>query len=377
MKHIKVSFPNLDGLRFFCFLGVFFYHSFATTYPSVAESKLYGFIKKILFHNGNLGVNFFFVLSGFLITYLLLSEKKSYGTIKVGNFYVRRILRIWPLFFFCVLFGFYLFPFIKSYMGEVPNETADISYYLVFLNNFDFINKGIPDSSVLGVLWSVAIEEQFYLLWPLFLTIIPFKYYRYFFTLIIIGSFIFRYIHANEPRILELHTISCISDMTVGGLLAVVTFQEERFKQKINTMPLVVWVLLYLLTAIIILFRQHIFTGNSLFLAADRLIISILFGFIILEQNFAGKSFYKMSNFKTVTKLGIYTYGLYCLHMIAILITAKGLSYLGWNRNVYQVIFLEGSVSLVIAVGIALFSYHFYEKPFLKLKGRFSRVTRF
>src|SRR5690606_19427107 len=112
-----------------------------------------------LFGNGNLGVNFFFVLSGFLITYLLLIEMQLRGRINIGSFYIRRALRIWPLFYFCVAFGFIAFPFFKSMLGEIPNESANVVSYLFFLNNFDFI-KNPPDSSVLSVLWSVAIEEQ-------------------------------------------------------------------------------------------------------------------------------------------------------------------------------------------------------------------------
>ena len=118
-KKTKIFFPNLDGLRFFCFVSVFFFHSFATRFASIKENGLYHFVKGVLASNGNLGVNFFFVLSGFLITYLLFAEKEKYKKISVGNFYIRRILRIWPLFYFCVFFGFVIFPILKRALGEV------------------------------------------------------------------------------------------------------------------------------------------------------------------------------------------------------------------------------------------------------------------
>ena len=70
-KTNKVFFPNLDGLRFFCFLSVFFFHSFATKYEYIKQKRALSFYKGFLASNGDLGVNFFFVLSGFLITYLL------------------------------------------------------------------------------------------------------------------------------------------------------------------------------------------------------------------------------------------------------------------------------------------------------------------
>jgi peptidoglycan/LPS O-acetylase OafA/YrhL len=78
-----------------------------------------------------------------------------------------------------------------------------------------------------------------------------------------------------------------------------------------------------------------------------------------------------MSQFKFISKLGTYTYGLYCLHMIGILIAAEGLALAGLNRNVYQVIFLEGAISLSITFLLAFLSYHFYERKFLSLKDKF------
>ncbi|GIV43810.1 MAG: hypothetical protein KatS3mg035_0933 [Bacteroidia bacterium] len=105
----KIYFENLDGLRFLCFLSVFFFHSFHTDFDYIKTNYIYHFIKRDLFGNGNLGVNFFFVLSGFLITYLLIEEKKLNGKINILKFWIRRILRIWPLFYLCVIIGFFHF----------------------------------------------------------------------------------------------------------------------------------------------------------------------------------------------------------------------------------------------------------------------------
>ena len=84
MNYKKIYFENLDGLRFLCFLSVFFFHSFHTENVLIKSSKFYLFFEKHLFGNGNLGVNFFFVLSGFLITYLLIEEKKLNGQIDIN-----------------------------------------------------------------------------------------------------------------------------------------------------------------------------------------------------------------------------------------------------------------------------------------------------
>ena len=92
----KVFFPNLEGLRFFAFFVVFINHAFASL-GYYNPSKTFVFVRTHFLLNGNLGVSFFFVLSGFLITYLLLKEKELTGKINIKNFYLRRVLRIWPL----------------------------------------------------------------------------------------------------------------------------------------------------------------------------------------------------------------------------------------------------------------------------------------
>lgn len=371
----KIFFPNLDGLRFFCFLSVFLYHSFATEYASIKETELYYWLKNVLASNGNLGVNFFFVLSGFLISYLLLVEKQNFGQIKVGNFYIRRALRIWPLFYFCVFFGFVLFPRLKEMMGQIPNETAQLPYYLSFLNNFDFIKNGLPDASVLGVLWSVAIEEQFYFFWPLLIYLFPAPYYARLFVAIVIGSFVFRYVQAENGLILEMHTLACISDLTIGAIAALAVFRSKNFLTWVENAPKWIWGILYFLVIACYFFRQAIFDHGPFLLAFDRLFIAILFAMVILEQNFAQHSLFKLSQYKLISQLGTYAYGLYCLHMIAILMVAKGLATLGWNKNVYQLVFLEGGLSLLLTISLALTSYYFFESKFLKLKDRFARIT--
>jgi len=373
-KGNKVFFPNLDGLRFVCFLSVFLFHSFATNYQYIKDSGLYHFVKGVLVANGNLGVNFFFVLSGFLITYLLFAEKEKYKKISIRNFYVRRVLRIWPLFYFCVFFGFVIFPVLKTAFGEVPSETARPLFYLTFLNNIDVIKKGLPDSSVLGILWSVAVEEQFYLVWPVLLALIPRTRIRYVFIFIILSTLCFRIYYHNNPAVLEHHTFSCISDMAVGGYFAYLAFYNKSFLERLRMKRVTWWIVLYTAIAAVVLFRKMIFQGSALLTGLDRLVISVLFGLVIMEQNYARGSFYKMANNRFFSRWGVYTYGLYCLHMIGLLIADKALAFAGLNKNVYEVIFLGGTVSLLITLLLAYTSYHLYEKRFLNLKERFALI---
>ena len=226
-------FENLDGLRFFCFLSVFFFHSFITDDAVIKSSFIYHFFKITIFGNGFLGVNFFFVLSGFLITYLLIKEKKTNNNIQIVRFWIRRILRIWPLYFACILYGFVIFPYIKMLTGGIPNETANIWYYISFMSNFDHIHKGLPDAAGLGVLWSVSVEEQFYLTWPVILSFFAVKKFWIPLLIILISSLVFRAIN-DVPILHEMHTLSCIGDMALGGIGAWLILESVYFKNKIE-----------------------------------------------------------------------------------------------------------------------------------------------
>jgi len=211
-----VFFPNLNGLRTLAFLVVFLVHSFRTEYEHIKDTSLHRTISWFV-STSNLGVELFFVLSGFLITYLLLHEEKTNAKINVGHFYIRRFLRIWPLYFACVAFGFLIDPVLmKTLAGKVSSETANPWLFITFLSNFNSIINGEAEAQNLPILWSVAIEEQFYLFWPLLM--ILFRRNRMIlFLLVIIGSTIFRYIHADNNLYMVFHTFSVVSDLAMGG----------------------------------------------------------------------------------------------------------------------------------------------------------------
>ncbi len=370
----KVFFPNLDGLRFLSFLSVFFFHSFYTELDSIKYSGNYIFIKKSLFGNGNIGVNFFFVLSGFLITYLLMEEKKITGKIEIQKFWLRRILRIWPLYFFCVFFGFILFPIIKSYFGQVSNESAEPFYYLTFISNFDFLKNGKPDCSVLGVLWSIAIEEQFYFVWPILLMIVPDKHYLKLFIVIIMGSCIFRFF-VPDPIADEIHTLSCMGDLTMGALGAYLCRTDE-FKKWLEDLKRGYILLIYFLFFVFYFFREQFLFLNTYFYVFDRTIIASIILMIILEQNFSKNSFFKMSKLKFISKLGTISYGLYCLQFVGILTTITLSKKFHLNQNIWNVIFLETLLALSITILFSQLSFKFFEAPFLKLKEKFAYITK-
>lgn len=371
----NIYFENLDGLRFFCFFAVFLVHSFQTEFQHIKDNPIYNFILSDIVKNGNLGVNFFFVLSGFLITYLLIEEKKLNGQINLPKFWIRRILRIWPLFYFNVAAGFLLFPSIKEAFGQVVSNNSNPLYYLFFINNFDFILNGEPNTAVLLVLWSVAIEEQFYLVWPLILYILPVKKYWIAFISVITTSIVFRAFN-DVGALYEFHTLSCIGDMAIGAFGAWLIIEKPKFKLFIENVKKSRILIVYVLVALIFLFRDDFLFTYYPIRIFERAFIAIVFLFVILDQNYAKHSFFKMSNFKTLSNWGVVTYGLYCLHLFAIFIATYSLKIFGFNTQIWQVLILEPILAFILSIVISKISYKYYESPFLRLKDKFAFITK-
>lgn len=367
----KILFENLDGLRFLCFLSVFLSHSFHSDYDKIYNSETYYFFKEEIFGNGNLGVNFFFVLSGFLITYLLIEEKKQFGKIHLKQFWIRRMLRIWPLYYFAVLFGFFVFPILKTAFGQVPNETANLEYYLLFLSNFDLLNNGIPDASILGVLWSVSVEEQFYLVWPIVLYFLPVKRYWIVFLLVIAGSIIFRLIDPSDS-FRENHSLSCMGDLAVGALGAWLILRNDQLISIITNLSRWAIAFIYLTFLSFYFFRDELIYTMPFIVSFERILIAGTVLLIILEQNHARNSFFKMARFKLLSGLGRISYGLYCLHFLGILVAMTVTKKLGLYSHLWIVMI----VSLTVTIIMSYLSFRFFERPFLKLKERFAFFTR-
>lgn len=149
-------FGNINGLRFICISMVIWHHSIPPAAQGITALA-----------RGFLGVDFFFILSGFLITTLLLRETRTYGDFSLRDFYVRRIIRIIPVYYFVITFvgGYYVF--IKG-----QSEYLELwPHYYLFLSNF--LTEDIPG---LAISWSLAVEEQYYMMWPLLMLLVPLRY---------------------------------------------------------------------------------------------------------------------------------------------------------------------------------------------------------
>lgn len=148
-------FGSLNGLRFLCIMAVLWHHA-----------PIWGAMETPpqLLTRGFLGVDFFFVLSGFLITTLLLREETRTGRFSLKGFYWRRILRIIPIYFLVVTAVGAYYIFLKGETGYLTHWP----YYYLFLSNF--LTDHIP---LLAPTWSLSVEEQYYMVWPLLLLIVP------------------------------------------------------------------------------------------------------------------------------------------------------------------------------------------------------------
>lgn len=361
-------------MRALCFLVIFFFHGFHTERPELRSAPIRQFIKVDLFGNGILGVNVFFVLSGFLITFLLMEERVLRGRIDVPRFWLRRILRIWPLYYACVLFGFVLFPMFKSAMGQVAQEGAQLSYYLFFTSNFDLLLHGLPDASSLAVLWSIAVEEQFYLFWPVLITLVGQRSYPWLFAFIIVMSLFFRWSNPDVDSN-EVHTLSCIGDMAMGAFGALLV-RSEKGVRWIRARTRTQVLLLYSTFGLMFLFRQKLVDADGLLRVIERSLIAVLAMGIIVHQTHGVKRFSDLGRWPVLNYLGRISYGLYCLHMIGILVAIQILARTGSDTQLWQVMLLQPALAFLLTVMMAALSHRFLERPFLKLKDRFAFIHR-
>jgi peptidoglycan/LPS O-acetylase OafA/YrhL len=134
-------------------------------------------------------------------------------------------------------------------------------------------------------------------------------------------------------------------------------------------------VMIYVLTLVFTLFKDDIFVPG-IAVVFERIIIATLFGLIILEQNYSKHSFYKMGKLKTISSLGVFTYGLYCLHFLGLYFAIKVMNSLQLNGSLNGVAFSMILLALLLSIGISLMSYHFYEKWFLRLKDKFAFIVK-
>lgn len=367
----KYYLPNLNGLRFIAAFVIIIQHIEQIKYLFGISSNWvdYSFLPKI----GELSVVFFFVLSGFLITYLLIKEEKENDEINIKRFYLRRLLRIAPIYFLIILLSFTVFYHFDIF--HIPGSSPDsiknnllgkLLFYAFFLSNAVMPLFGVVPYA--APTWSIGTEEQFYLIWPILIKKI--KRRRIQLILAIIGLYIFIKLLLYSPllngadwinqaaNIWNAFKIDCLG---IGALTAVLLTTKNRLIEYILNTKLFYFIAL-LIPSLILIGIEIPFLNNDIY--------SILFAIIIV--NFAINKAINISlENKALSFLGKISFGLYLYHMIAIVLTIKLCLSFGIHSN--WIIYPN---SILISILLASFSYKYFEGYFLKVKDKFSFIKK-
>lgn len=342
-------------------------------------SKEIDSLSPIIAYSSALGVVFFFVLSGFLITYLLLQEKKETGVIQVGKFYLRRAFRIWPLYYLIFILGFFILPYLKIF--AVPGQ--DLFFHQNFWGNFILYGFFMPNLAFsiyttavpnIGQSWSIGVEEQFYLVWPLILR----KSKNFLKSILwITGSIIvlkgalliaFPFVKLEALTVLKKFlAMSKLECMAFGGLGAYLLFNKKEQLLKTIYHPL------SQILSIIVIPVLIYFIPTAL---EDILHLLFSISFLIIILNVAGNTntIFKFQN-KILNYLGRISYGFYMFHVMCIVFTIHALEKtVGLNKDITtpQHLLLYG-ISFLLTVALSSFSYHIFEKAFIRLKDKYAQ----
>ncbi|MBI3511676.1 MAG: acyltransferase [Bacteroidetes bacterium] len=369
-----IHFAQMDALRFAAAFMVVIVHAwdgwtgwYGTPAPlrGNADAHSYNWFGDRLHHiigNFNFGVDMFFMISGFLITYLMLREKSSTGKIDIPKFYLRRIFRIWPLYYFIIA----ITPLLIYWTGFAKPEYKPVIF---FYNNFRTIATE-QWTFPFAHFWSICVEEHFYLLWPFLVALFPIKRLPSVFLTVIIFSIGFRAycsIHGWSWYHGYLNTFSRIDALALGGLGAWIIFHRP-FKLKV---PVYARLLVYI-SMIWLLSYDDLNEWNTLFdMLFKKYLYLLLFGMMMLNYVFNEDAALRWGPKHPVNYLGrccfgIYLWGNIILNIFINKVTEKHPFMTHWYMFWPAIIFL----SLIIPI----ISYELIEKPFMKFKSRFAIV---
>lgn len=348
-------FPNLDGLRFFGFLIVFFSHGYIGTTGLFTAYN----------YQAAAGLDLFFVMSAFLITYRLIKENEFYGRISLRRFIYRRSLRVWPLYFAVVFFGFGTHAILQSAGGELE-PLPPLWTFLTFTMNFWVVNHGEAFLFFLVFLWSVCLEEQFYAMLGLLMRfvhsmLIPIA------VLLIIGSAWYRFQHQSESLQLMYHSCSLMGSFGFGILAAWLYHRHGTWLFNKLEQRSLVWMMLYLIFLLHMVFYSAIYDDAS-WSFLGRLVMWLLMSCIIIGQCAPHKPFLPMGRFASLRYLGKISYGLYVFHGIFILLFLQ-LPF-SFESNGWYHLLIRPVLILVFTILASAISYRYFERPFLQLKSK-------
>ncbi|HXW93208.1 MAG TPA: acyltransferase [Terriglobales bacterium] len=326
--------PALDGVRGWAILAVMFHNS--------------GHLQRI-FANGWMGVDLFFVLSGFLITGILVDTKQSQHYFK--NFYVRRCLRIWPLYYSLLLFMAVAVTFLPSPSRALLEKSSPWWAYPLFLQNFLI---AIPTLGVgpLGVTWSLAIEEQFYLLWALVVRYCSLPQIRRIAIAVICLSPPLRWFLSFHNVNLYTNLFCRLDGLMAGAALALVVRGEDFVPSRYLKTA---WILLFMATPLAFALAS---SHAEWVLYSASAAVSVLFVYVVLFSR--QRLLQRIMTNRLIVYTGTISYGLYLLHKLPFDV-AKAT-----DRDGKPLLLLL--LSIVASYALAALSWNLLEKPFLRLK---------
>ncbi|TVZ39690.1 peptidoglycan/LPS O-acetylase OafA/YrhL [Alteromonadaceae bacterium 2753L.S.0a.02] len=349
-------FASLNGIRCLCIIGVFWHHS--VSIPGLPN----------LFKLGFLGVDMFFVLSGYLIVTLVLREKRKTGHFSLFHFYARRALRIFPVYYGTLLAVTLMYLVFRSGDESATVLFQTLPYYLTFTSNWSVVQ-----AANLSIFWSLATEEQFYLVWPFLERFITSKW-----LYLVLGGLIFL------NQLINFGVLDSAFDALIG----------EGASQQLSILgatftPICLGVALahtlhnkwsfelyyrifggYLPSALIFaaLFIFLSFTHGDI-AGLPRLLIQLLMcfwlGSVVINQKHFLKRFL---NIRIIDRLGEISYGAYIFHMLIFHFAREAIHKLNVSLGGLELFLIGGTLVMIIAE----LSFRFYEQPFLKFKSRFS-----
>jgi peptidoglycan/LPS O-acetylase OafA/YrhL len=357
MKNTSVLSYNkqIDGLRWFAVLGVLITHflHFDNVY-----------INRIPFGQG---VNLFFVISGYLITKILLINKEKVNLKESDNskviktFYFRRFLRIFPIYYLTIFFLLVI---------NFQN-TKDVWVWLVtYTTNFYVSNDHLPYIGSFNHLWSLAVEEQFYLIWPFVILFSPKKHLEKIIVGIILMSLIFKIfylVYFGYSTAINALTISCADSLGFGALIAYWSLYRVSLIDKINKFKFAI--LLSLLPFIYFIIYPRKF--DFIVITGNNFLFSIFAFFIVIKASQMKFSFFTKFLLENgiAVHLGKISYGIYLYHFFMPDFYNQMSDWIPayfYNGSHYRTPFLFMS-----AIAFAECSWFIIEKPLLKIKDRF------
>ena len=365
MNSEKKYYPQLDSIRGISFLSIFIFHA---VNPSLGNGIINEFFKFIYAHL-ILSIDVFFILSSFLLTFLGITEFERTGKFSFKNYFLRRSLRIWPLYFLLMFFSFVVLRIVQHYLGA--QMTLPPAYwYLFFISNFY-----LPDHVFfLRLLWTLSIEEQFYIVWGVCLLFFQ-KYLKWVMIFLGIISIVFIVFQTLAVVGIYLHTLSYIIDMMCGAFAAFCIKRKNKVYEFIcgltRVQSFAFYMFLPLLFIVFFLIDRKL-TGVAYYLNTEifRVIFIVFCSLVVMEQMREQSSVFNISHNRFLIYTGKISYGLYCFH--GFVIAFGNLLILKMNFTI------PGLIKFLIYISftflIAGISYTYIEKPFLKLKDKLRRV---